>query len=86
MTKIDPKRAALIERIRVAAEALEIPREAVDDVIKHGTSYHRAKACKVLCDFAVKYGVSLDWLICGDIAALLKYAAIGYKISHARAA
>ncbi len=81
MTTITPERAALIERIKVAAAALEIPQEAVDHVIKHGTSYHRSKACKVLGEFAVEYGVSLDWLIADDIAALLKYAAIGYKIT-----
>ncbi len=86
MSKIDHDRAALIARIKIAAAALEIPQEAVDHVIKHGTSHHRTKACKVLCDFAVEYGVSLDWLICGDIAALLKYAAIGYRITSARAA
>ncbi len=44
MTRIDPKRAALIERIKIAAAALEIPQEAVDHVVKHGTSYHRSKA------------------------------------------
>ena len=32
------------------------------------------------------YGVSLDWLIAGDIATLLKYAAIGYKITMPKAA
>ncbi len=81
MSKIDPDRAALIERIKIAAAALEIPQEAFDHVIKHGTSYHRSKACTVLCEFAIEYGVSLDWLIVGDIKALLKYAAIGYKIT-----
>ena len=86
MSKVDPDRTALIERIKIAASALEIPQEAVDHVVKHGTSYHRSKACTVLCDFAVKYGVSLDWLIAGDIEALLKYAAIGFRVTHARAA
>ncbi len=86
MSKIDPKRAALIERIKIAAAALEIPQEAVDRVTKHGTSYHRSKACTVLCEFAIEYGVSLDWLISGDIAALLKYAAIGFKISMSKGA
>ena len=55
--------------------------EAIDQVIKHGTSRHRSKACRVLGDFAVEYGVSLDWLIGGDIEALLKYAAIGFRIT-----
>ena len=81
MTKIDPERAAVIERIKIAAAALEIPQDAVDHVVRHGTSRHRSKAVTVLCDFAIEYGVSLDWLISGDIAALLKYAAIGYKIT-----
>ncbi len=84
MSKISPERAALIERIKIAAAALEIPQEAVDHVLKHGTSYHRSKACKVLCEFAIEYGVSLDWLIAGDIEALLKYAAIGFKITMVR--
>ncbi len=86
MIKIDPKRAALIERIRVAAAALEIPQEAVDHVIRHGTNTRTGKACTVLCEFAIEYGVSLDWLIAGDIAALLKYAAIGYKITMPKGA
>ncbi len=83
MSRISPERAALIERIKIAAAALEIPREAVDHVVKHGTSYHRSKACTVLCEFAIEHGVSLDWLISGDIAALLNYAAIGFKITMA---
>ena len=86
MTKIDPDRIAMIARIEIAAEALEIPREAVDHAIKHGTNPRTGKACKVLCGFAVEHGVSLDWLIGGDIAALLKYAAIGFKITMSSAA
>ncbi len=86
MSRISPERAALMERIKIAAAALEIPQEAVDHVIKHGTSYHRSKACTVLCGFSLEYGISLDWLISDDIAALLKYAAIGFKITRARAA
>ncbi len=35
----------------------------------------------MLCNFALKYGVSLDWLIAGDIAALLKYASIGFRVT-----
>ncbi len=82
MTKdVEITKEAITARIRVAAEALEIPREAVDHVIKHGTNPRTGKACKVLCEFAVEYGVSLDWLISGDIAALLKYASIGFKIT-----
>ncbi len=63
MTKIDPERAATMERIKIAAAALEIPQEAVNHVVKHGTSRHRSKAVTVLCAFAVEYGVSLDYLI-----------------------
>jgi len=74
---------AITARIKIAAAALEIPQEAVDHVVKHGTNPRTGKACKVLCEFALKYGVSLDWLIAGDIAALLKYAAIGFKITMA---
>ncbi len=86
MTKIGPERAALIERIKVVAEALELPKNDVDDVIRHGTSYHRGKAVSVLCEFALKHGVSLDWLITGELEVLIKYAAIGYRVSRARAA
>ncbi len=86
MSKIDHDRAALIARIKVAAEALGIPPDAVADVIKHGTSYHRSKASKVLCAFSIEHAVSLDWLICDDIAALLRYAAIGYKSTMRSAA
>jgi len=60
---------------------LEIPQDAVDHVVRHGTSRHRSKAVTVLCNFALKYGVSLDWLIAGDIAALLKYASIGFRVT-----
>ena len=48
MSKISPEKAALIERIKIAGAALEIPQEAVDHVVKHGTSYHRSKAAGVL--------------------------------------
>ena len=86
MTKLAAERVALIERIKIAAKALEIPQEAVDDVIKHGTSYHRSKAARALCAFSGAYGISLDYLISGDIGPMLTYAAIGYKITGRRAA
>ena len=86
MSKITPERAALIERIKVAAKALDIPQEAVKHVIQHGTSYHRSKAARVLGAFSIEHGVSLDWLMCADIEALLKYASIGLKLSVAKAA
>ena len=86
MSKITPERAALIERIKIAAAALEIPQAAVDDVIKHGTSYHRSKAAKVLCAFAVAHGVSLDYLISDDIGPMLKYASIWLKAPKSNAA
>ncbi len=38
MSKIAPERAALIERIKAAAAALEIPQEVADHVSKHGTA------------------------------------------------
>ena len=85
MSKIDHDRAAMIERIKIAAAALKIPQAAVDDVIKHGTSYHRSKAAKVLCAFAVAYGVSLDYLISGDIGSTLKYASIWLKQTRSAA-
>ncbi len=86
MTKIDPERAAVIERIKIAAAALEIPREAVDRVIKHGTSRHRSKAVTVLCEFSLKHGVSLDYLITGDLGPTLKYSSIWMKASRSNAA
>ena len=79
------ERAALIERIKIAAAALEIPQAAVDDVIKHGTSYHRTKATRVLCGFAGTYGVSLDYLIADDIGPMLKYASIWLKDTRSAA-
>ena len=59
-----------------AAEVLEIPREAVDHVIKHGTNPRTEKACKVLCEFTVKHGVSLDYLISNDLESMFRYTAI----------
>ncbi len=79
MSKIDPDRAAVIERIKIAAAVLEIPQAAVDDVIKHGTSRHRSKALKVLVAFAGAYGISLDYLIVGDIGPVIRAASIWYK-------
>ena len=85
MSKIDPDRAALIERIKIAAAALEIPQAAVDRVIKNGTSYHRTKATKVLCAFSGTYGISLDYLIAGDIGPILTYASIWLKDTRSEA-
>ena len=79
MKTITPERAALIERIKVADAALEIPQEAVDHVIKHGTNYHTSKATKVLCAFAGTYGISLDYLMAGDIGPMMRYASIWLK-------
>ncbi len=62
------ERATLIERIKIAAAALEIPQEAVDHVSKHGTSYHLSKATEVLVAFAGEYGISLDFVMSGDLA------------------
>ena len=86
MTKIDPERAAAIERIKIAAAALEIPQEAVDHVIKHGTSRHRSKAVTVLCAFAIEYGISLDYLITDDLAATFRCAALWMKATRSKAA
>ena len=86
MSKIDSKRAALIERIKIAAAALEIPQDAVDHVTKHGTSYHRSKAAGVLIAFADEYGVSLDYLMLGDLAPTLRYASLWWKANPAMAA
>ena len=85
MSKLAPERIALIERIKVAAAALEIPQEAVDHVIKHGTSYHLSKATRVLCAFAGTYGISLDYLIAGDIGPMLTYASIWLKQTRSSA-
>ena len=86
MSRISPKRAALIERIKIAAAALEIPQEAVDHVIKHGTSYHRSKATKVLVAFAGEYGISLDYLITGDLVGMFRCASLWYKAPRSNAA
>ncbi len=87
MTKITPEeRAALIERIKVAAAALEIPQEAVDHVIKLGTNYHTSKATKVLVAFAGEYGISLDYLISGDLGGMFRWTSIWYKNPRSNAA
>ena len=86
MSKIDHDRAALIARIKVAAEALGIPPDAVADVIKHGTSRHRGKALTVLCDFAIEYGISLDYLISGDLDAMFRCAALWNKATRRKTA
>ena len=86
MTKIEPERAAAIERIKIAAAALEIPQEAVNHVIKHGTSRHRSKAVTVLCDFAIEYGVSLDYLIADDLTSTFRSAALWNKATRRKAA
>ncbi len=86
MTTITPERAALIERIKVAAAALEIPQEAVDHVVKHGTSYHLSKATKVLVAFAGEYGISLDYLISGNLDAMFRCASLWYKAPRSNAA
>ncbi len=74
MSKIDPERAALMARIKIAAAALEIPQEAVDHVIKHGSSRHLCKALDVLVAFASEYGISLDYLISGNLDAMFRAA------------
>ena len=86
MTKTDDDTTALLARIELAATALEIPREAVDHVIKHGTSRHRAKALDVLLAFAIDYGLSLDWLIMGDPGPMLRCASLWMKASRPKAA
>ncbi len=86
MSKLAPERAAMIERIKVAAKALEIPQEAVDRVIKHGSSYHTRKATEVLVAFSGEYGISLDYLISGNFDAIFRCAAILWKASRSNAA
>ncbi len=86
MSKISPERAAVIERIKIAAAALEIPQEAIDHVIKHGTSRHLSKHLTVLFDFAGEYGISLDYLISDDLYATFRSAAILLKVRKPKAA
>ncbi len=93
MKTITPKRAALIadraaliERIKVAAAALDIPQEAVDDVTKHGTSYHLSRATGVLVAFADEYGVSLDYLISGNLDAMFRCTSLLQKAPRSNAA
>ncbi len=80
------ERAALIDRIKAAAAALDIPQEAVDHVVKHGTSYHLSKATEVLVAFACDYGVSLDYLISGNLDAMFRCATYWYKSARSNAA
>ncbi len=86
MTKIDPDRAALIERIKIAGAALEIPQEAVDHAIKHGTSHHRTKALDVLLAFAAEYGISLDYLISNDLVPMFRSTSLTTKNRRPKAA
>ena len=86
MSKIDHDRAAMIERIKIAASALKIPQAAVDDVIKHGTSRHRSKAVTVLLAFTGTYGISLDYLIVGDLGAMFRAASTLLKVRRPVAA
>ena len=86
MTKIDPERAAVIERIKIAAAALEIPQDAVDQVIKHGSSRHRSKALEVLLAFVDEYGISLDYLITGDLVPMFRSASLWMKATRRKAA
>ncbi len=86
MTKIDPERAATIERIKIAAVALEIPAGAVDHVLRNGTSRHRGKALQVLLEFAAEYGISLDYLITGDLDAMFRCASLWMKATRSKAA
>ena len=86
MTKIDHDTTALLARIELAADVLEISREAVDHVIKHGTNPHRAKALDVLIGFAAEYGISLDYLITGDLAAMFRRASLWMKATRPKAA
>ncbi len=86
MTKITPERAALIERLKIAAAALEIPQEAVDHVIKHGSGYHTRKATEVLVAFAGEYGISLDYLISGNLDAMFRCTSLLWKTPRSNAA
>ena len=86
MSKIDPDTAALIARIEIAAAALEIPREAVDHVLKRGTSPHRGKALDVLLAFASEHGISLDYLISDDLAPMFRCASLWNKANRPKAA
>ena len=86
MSKIDHDRAAMIERIKIAAAALKIPQAAVDDVIKHGTNRHRSKAVTVLLAFTGTYGISLDYLITGDLGMMFRCASPLLKAPGSKAA
>jgi len=86
MSKVDPKRAALIERIKIAATALEIPQDAVDHVIKKGSSYHLTSHPTVLVAFAVEYGISLDYLISDNIDSSLRNASHWWKYTRPKVA
>ncbi len=84
--KMDADRAALMERIKIATAALEIPQEAVDHVLKNGTGQHRGKALQMLLDFAAEYGISLDYLIADDLTSTFRSASLWMKATRSKAA
>ena len=80
------ERATLIGRIKAAAAALEIPQEVADHVSKHGTSYHLSKATEVLVAFSGEYGISLDYLISGNLDAMFRCTSLLWKAPRSNAA
>jgi hypothetical protein len=83
----DPERNAMIDRIKIAAEALDIPQDAVDHVIKNGSSRHLVKATGVLLEFCQEYGVSLDYMISDSLTGMIRhYSSYYYRKQRTDAA
>jgi hypothetical protein len=61
-------------RIRVAAEALELDEAACADLLKASDDTIRAmsKWFDECIAFAEEHGVSLDWIITGDMAGMFR--------------
>ncbi len=65
--KAGSKEKAIRRRIALIAQERRLPKADVRRAMR--ASVRRGHA---LIDFAIHYGINLDWLICGDIRGLKK--------------
>lgn len=65
---------AMQARIELAGDTLEVPPERVAEVLEL-IGKDDEPALTVLLRFARNYGLSLDWLVEGDVRPMLRYAA-----------